>query len=153
MYIFSILDFLHDYDLRPNKELYDEYAQSKVTKKLNTLPTRAYINSKFDEDHKMSEEDYEWLRKKLESRPPFVFYFNPDNESREFVSDGHMLFIGFFDENMNVSVNKRYQKYSNYYKFVLILLRYIKLNHYFYLHLKVNKLNYNLLTFYYLLTF
>ena len=51
MVVFNIvMGFLHDYDLRPNKKLSDEYAQSELTKKLNTLPSRVYPNRKFDKD-------------------------------------------------------------------------------------------------------
>ena len=50
MVVFNIIvDFLKEYDLRPNKKLFDDYARSELTKKLNTLPSRVYLNSKFDE--------------------------------------------------------------------------------------------------------
>ena len=68
MVVFNIIvDFLNEYDLRPSKKLYDEYAQSELTKKLNTLPSRVYLNSKFDKSHQMSEEVYEKLRKRFYS--------------------------------------------------------------------------------------
>ena len=104
----NIVDFLNEYDLRPSKKLYDEYAQSELTKKLNTLPSRVYLNSKFDKDHQIKEEDYEKLRKRFYSWPPLVFFFNPNIELQEKVDSGSYLKIGFFAEGTSVSDNKKY---------------------------------------------
>ena len=100
-----IIEFLFGYSFKPSDVLFKEYSESKVTKKLNTLPTREYIKSKIKEKWQMSEERYERLRNRFESRPPFVFYFNPNIELQEEV-DGYELKIGFFAEGTDVSVNK-----------------------------------------------
>ena len=104
------MEFLIPNGYLPSAALLGEYYESKVTRELNTLPTREYINSKFNEDKQMSEEAYETLRRKFESRPPFVFYFNPNIEIQEKVLDGRRLAKGFFDDDYDglddVSVNK-----------------------------------------------
>ena len=41
-----------------------EYAQSEVTKMLNTLQTREFYNEKFSEYYQMSEEAYDRLKKR-----------------------------------------------------------------------------------------
>ena len=71
------MEFLFGYSFKPSSELHKKYSESKVTRELNILPTREYLNSKFNEDNQMSDEAYELLRKRFESKPPFVFYFNP----------------------------------------------------------------------------
>ena len=53
----------------------------------------------------MSEGVYELLRKRFYSKPPFVFYFNPNIELEEKVDNGSVLKIGFFVEGTNVSTN------------------------------------------------
>ena len=101
---YTIMEFLIPNGYLPSAVLLKEYSGSKFTRELNTLPPLEYLNSKFDEDYQMSEENYERLKKRFESRPPFVFYFNPSIEFQERV-DGYDLMKGFFDED-NVSVNK-----------------------------------------------
>ena len=56
----------------------------------------------------MSEGVYELLRKRFYSKPPFVFYFNPNIELEEKVDNGSVLKIGFFVEGTNVSTNSKY---------------------------------------------
>ena len=41
-----------------------EYAQSEVTKMLNTLQTREFYNERFKKYLQMSEEDYDRLKKR-----------------------------------------------------------------------------------------
>ena len=55
----------------------------------------------------MSEKDYEELRKRFESRPPFVFYFNPNIELQERVNENDGFMKGFIDEETNVSANRQ----------------------------------------------
>ena len=100
-----IMEFLIPNGYLPSAALFKEYSESKVTRELNTLPTREYLNNKFGKDDQMSEEDYERLRKRLESRPPFVFYFNPSIELQEEVEYGWKLKKGFFSK-YGVSFNK-----------------------------------------------
>ena len=100
-----IMEFLFGYSFKPSAALIKEYSESKLTRKFNTLPPREYLNSIFE--WQISEEDYERFRKRLESRPPFVFYFNPSIEiqEKEYKYFG-LLNIGFFAEATDVSVNK-----------------------------------------------
>ena len=42
-----IMEFLFGYSFKPSAELHKKYSESKVTRELNTLPTREYLNSKF----------------------------------------------------------------------------------------------------------
>ena len=98
------MEFLIPNGYLQSAALLKEYAESKLTKKFNTLPTIEYLNSKFDKIWQMSESAYELLRKRFNSRPPFVFYFNPDIQIRE-TNDGYVLMLGFFDED-EVSINK-----------------------------------------------
>ena len=79
----TIMEFLIPNGYLPSAALLKEYSKSKVTKKLNTLPTRKYINSKFCEYRQISKGTYEHLRNRFYSRPPFVFYFNPNSEIKE----------------------------------------------------------------------
>ena len=99
-----VMDFLIPNGYLPSAALLKEYSESKITRELNTLPTRKYLNSKFDKYNQMSEETYERLKKRFESRPPFVFYFNPNIELQEIASFG-LLKIGFIGK-FSVSVNK-----------------------------------------------
>ena len=103
---YMIMEFLIPNSYLPSAALLKEYSESKVTKKLNTLPAREYINSKFDEYTQLNEEDYELLRKRFESRPPFVFCLNPNSELQEKVDCGSVLKTGFFEKRTNVKVNK-----------------------------------------------
>ena len=59
-----IMDFLIPSGLQPSNSLYMEYAQSEVTKMLNTLQTREFYNEMFGEDWQMSEEDYNRLKER-----------------------------------------------------------------------------------------
>ena len=102
---YTIMEFLIPNDYLPSAALLKEYSKSKVTRELNTLPTREYLNSNFIKYLQISDERYKFLRKRLESRPPFAFYFNPNIELRENVYDGWVLMKGFFDK-YGVSFNK-----------------------------------------------
>ena len=104
--LYTIMEFLIPNGYLPSASLLKEYSGSKVTKELNILPTLEYLNSKFKEKKQMNEEDYERLRKRFESRPPFIFYFNPSIELQEKVWDDCRLMKGFFAEGTDVSVNK-----------------------------------------------
>ena len=99
------MEFLIPNGYLPSAALLKEYSESKVTRELNTFPTRECLNSKFRENKQLNEETYELLRKRFESRHPFVFYFNPNIELQEKVVCGCQLIKGFFDAD-NVSVKK-----------------------------------------------
>ena len=101
-----IMEFLIPNGYLPSAALLKKYSESKITRELNTLPSREYLNSKFNKNQQMSEENYEKLKKRFESRPPFVFYSNPNIQLKEKVVDGWMLKKGFFVKGTNVSANK-----------------------------------------------
>ena len=103
---YMLMEFLISFGYLPSAALLKEYSKSKITRELNTLPTREYLNSKFSKYDEMSEEAYERLKKRFESRPPFVFCFNPSIQLEEKVDRGWTLKIGFFGEGTDVSVNK-----------------------------------------------
>ena len=100
------MEFLIPNGYLPSVALLKKYYESKVTRELNTFPSLRYINSRFDEDSQINEWDYERLRKRFESRPLFVFYFNPNIETQEKVYYGCTLMKGFYAKGTNVSVNK-----------------------------------------------
>ena len=93
---YTIIEFLIPNGYFPSAALLKEYSKSKLTRGLNTLPLLEYLNYRFDEYCQMSEEDYERLRKRFESIPPFVFYFNPYIQLQEKVDCGIELITGFF---------------------------------------------------------
>ena len=101
-----IMEFMFENSYKPSAALLKEYSESKITRELNTLPPLEYLNSKFKKYAQMSKVAYERLRKRLESRPPFVFYFNPNIQKQEKACSGWRLKIGFFAEGKDVSVNK-----------------------------------------------
>ena len=101
----TIMEFLFGCSFEPSSALFKEYSESKLTKELNTLPPLEYINSNVLGNYQMSEGVYELLRKKFESRPLFVFYFNPNIQMQEIVADNFLLMKGFFDAD-DVSANK-----------------------------------------------
>ena len=72
-----------------------EYAQSEVTKMLNTLQTREFYNEKFDKDDQMSEEDYDRLKKRYSSWFPFVFFFNPTIQLEQYTEYRFDYCVGY----------------------------------------------------------
>ena len=98
-----IMEFLFGYSFKPSAALLKKYSESKLTREFNAFPPLEHLNSKFIEYIMMSEEEYERLRKILDSRPPFVFYFNPNIELRERVHYDCCM-IGFIGDD--VSANK-----------------------------------------------
>ena len=101
-----IMDFLIPFGLKPSAALLKEYQQSEVTKRLNTLPSRDYLNSKFSNGYEISEEDYSRLKERFTSRPPFVYLFNPNLKIEEwsFLENEHI--IGFKNYEIDVSILK-----------------------------------------------
>ena len=101
-----IMDFLIPLGLLPSNSLYMEYAQSEVTKMLNTLQTREFYNEKFSQRFQMSEEDYDRLKKRYSSRPPFVFLFNPDIQLEQFIDyNGDTYNVGYRIKDKWVSID------------------------------------------------
>ena len=101
-----IMEFLIPNGYLPSAALLKEYSESKVNRELSALPSLEYLNSQFGKfSSQMSKKVYELLRKRFESRPPIVFYFNPSIELQVKVKDDYLLMIGFFDKT-KVSVDK-----------------------------------------------
>ena len=93
------MEFLIPSGLLPSNSLYMEYAQSEVTKMLNTLQTREFYNEKFSEYYQMSEEAYDRLKKRYSSRPPFVFFFNPTIQLQQFTESDYIYSVGYRIKN------------------------------------------------------
>ena len=84
------------YKFKPSKKLIKEYSESKLNETLG-LPTFQKIN----EYTKIRQEVYDKLEKRYNSKPPFVYYFNPDYEISterkisfigvDFIAVGHLL--------------------------------------------------------------
>ena len=102
----TIMDFLISFDLKPSAALFKEYQQSGVTKRLNILPPRDYLNSKFSNGYEISEVDYNRLNERLSSRPPFVYFFNPSLNIEEWSYLANAHIIGFKDHESSVSILK-----------------------------------------------
>ena len=58
-----IMEFLLGCSFKPSSDLLKEYSKSKITRELNTLPTREYLNSKLK--YQISDEDYDRLKKEI----------------------------------------------------------------------------------------
>ena len=99
-----IMDFLIPFGLKPSAALFKEYQQSEVTKRLNTLPSRDYLNSKFSNGYEISEESYNRLKERHSSRPPFVYFFNPSLKIEEWSYLANMHVIGFKELESSVSI-------------------------------------------------
>ena len=102
----TIMDFLIPFDLKPSAVLFKEYQQSEVTKRLNKLPPRDYLNSEFSNGYEISEENYNRLKERLSSRPPFVYLFNPSLQIKELNYSTNTYIIGFEDYKSGVSILK-----------------------------------------------
>ena len=102
----TVMDFLIPFGLKPSAALFKEYQQSEVTKRLNILPPRDYLNSKFSNGYEISEESYNRLKERLSSRPPFVYFFNPNLKIEEWNSLANAYGIGFEEHECSVSILK-----------------------------------------------
>ena len=102
----AIMDFLISFDLKPSAALFKEYQQSEVTKRLNTLPPRDYLNSKFSNGYEISEVDYNRLKERLSLRPPFAYFFNPNLKIEKWSNLANAHIIGFKDYESSVSFIK-----------------------------------------------
>ena len=102
----TVMDFLILFGLKPSADLFKEYQQSEVTKRLNTLPSRDYLNSKFSNGFEISEEDYNRLKERFTSRPPLAYFFNPNLKIEEWSYLENELIIGFKNYEIDVSILK-----------------------------------------------
>ena len=113
------MNFLIPSRLQPSVSLYEEYEQSEANKMLNTLQSLEFYNERFkkgweeiglifSEDRQMSEEVYDRLKERYESRPPFVFFFNLTIEP-EIVTDLSGFYVGYVVERDGVMVSIDYK--------------------------------------------
>ena len=96
----KIMDFIEENGLEPSDTLKDEYSQSEFTKKLNQLPTCQYLEKKFK--RKMKKSSYEKLKKRYESKAPYIYYFNPSIPIEEKIGEdqlGYYIEIRFFSKD------------------------------------------------------
>ena len=104
----TVMDFMCKYGFEPSESLKEEYRKSKINKRLSTFPEYEYLSSKFENG--FSKEKYDFMKMRFESRPPFVYYFNPDIQLEEdfgIDADGIRYYeIGFYSKGTNVSLLK-----------------------------------------------
>ena len=102
------MDFMYEFGLEPSESLKEEYRDSAFNRKLNTFPEYEYLN--FLYENGFSKEKYELMKMRFESRPPFVYYFNPSIQLEETFginTDGNRYYrIGFNSKGTNVSLLK-----------------------------------------------
>ena len=77
----TVMDFMCKYGFEPSESLKEEYRKSKTNKRLSTFPEYEYLSSNFENG--FSKEKYEFMKMRFDSRPPFVYYFNPDIQLEE----------------------------------------------------------------------
>ena len=106
-----VIYFIYNNGFRPSCKLQKEYSKSEVTKKLNEFPTRDHLNR--DLHNKMSEELYEKLQHRFNSRHPLNFFFNPNMEIKETTVYQSEFFVGFYDQEMVriLTINELYSKF------------------------------------------
>ena len=76
-----VMDFMNELGFEPSKSLKEEYREWETNNRLTTFPEYEYLSSIFEND--FSKEKYDFMKMRFESRPPFVFYFNPDIQLEE----------------------------------------------------------------------
>ena len=87
-----------------------EYAQSEVTKMLNTLQSEDFYNEYFDSYEQMVGNYYR-LQNRYYSIPPFVFFFNPTIQLKKIMRyDGY--YVGYqIKSNYGYEVNIDFKSY------------------------------------------
>ena len=107
------MDFMYEFGFEPSESLKEEYRKSEFNRKLTTFPEYKYLNSLYKNG--FSKEKYEFMKMRFESRPPFVYYFNPDIQLEEdfgIITDGNRYYnIGFNSKGTFVSLLKYNCKY------------------------------------------
>ena len=69
----EIMEFMRENKFKPSKSLQAQYECSKTTTNLK-FPEYHILKEKL----KMSKKDYGKIKKRIESKPPFVYFFDPD---------------------------------------------------------------------------
>ena len=104
----TVMDFMYKYGFEPSESLKEEYRKSKINKRLSTFPEYEYLSSKFENG--FDKEKYDFMKMRFESKPPFVFYFNPDIQLEEdfgINEDGNRCYnLGFYSKGTFVSLLK-----------------------------------------------
>ena len=100
---------MYELGFEPSESLKEEYRNSEFNRKLTTFPEYDHLNSSFENG--FDKERYKFMKMRFESRPLFVYYFNPDIQFEEHFgidADGdHFYFIGFYSKGTNVRILKR----------------------------------------------
>ena len=103
------MDTMYELGFEPSESLKEEYRKSEFNRKLTTFPEYEYLNSLYKNG--LDKEKYEFMKMRFESRPPFVYYFNPDIQLEEDfginINDNRFYFIGFNSKGTKVSLSKR----------------------------------------------
>ena len=104
----TVMNFMCKYGFEPSESLKEEYRKSKINKRLTTFPEYEYLDFKFENG--LDKEKYEFMKMRFESRPPFVYYFNPDIQLEEKFGiniDGISAYnLGFYSKGTFVSLLK-----------------------------------------------
>ena len=102
------MDFMYEHGLEPSESLKEEYREWETNKRLTTFPEYEYLNSLYEKG--FDKEKYDFMKMRFESRPPFVYYFNPDIQLEEKFGiniDGYRFYnIGFISKGTIVSLLK-----------------------------------------------
>ena len=102
-YLFDlILIFMLEFSYYPSDLLYNEYLNSKLTKKINTLPSLEYLNKR-NRYRELTQIEYNRLSSRFNSKPPFVFFFDLSIQPEEFKDDYGSFKIGYFRKGTWVS--------------------------------------------------
>ena len=103
------MDFMYELGFEPSESLKEEYRDSGLNRKLNTFPEYDHLN--FLYENGFDKEKYEFMKMRFESRPPFVYYFNPDIQLEEYFrinANGNRVYtIGFDSKGTLVRLLKR----------------------------------------------
>ena len=100
---------MYELGFEPSESLKEEYREWETNKRLSTFPEYEYLSSLYKNG--FDKEKYDFMKKRFESRPPFVYYFNPDIQLEEKfgISKSGIRFynLGFFSKGTLVSLFKR----------------------------------------------
>ena len=104
-----VMDFMYELELEPSESLKKEYKESEFNRKLTTFPEYEYLNYLYGNG--FDKEKYEFMKMRFESRPPFVYYFNPEIQLEEkfgINTDGNRFYFkGFNSKRTKVILLKR----------------------------------------------